>query len=472
MTTKRDELFEAYCADALDPAGRERLAALLADDAAAREAFAVHLLEHAALRDAATQIEAFDPCGSARHPRRQAGTRSRATGRVARRSRRRRRPVALALPVGAALVLAALVALLVVIDREPTAAPPGAGPVLASVSGAVAWQRPGHPATGRHLRPGDQLRTGPAAAVTLRFADGTELRLADDGELRWEGATTGKRVALLRGELAATVAPQPPDAPLVVAGPTATATVLGTELRCRAGPGWSELTVTSGRVRFDRPGVPALEVAAGERALAAPGVPWAVLSLDAAPVITLDPATASLEAGSDWRQVEDATAFSGRALEGRPEGELSTLVARAHAGDAPGALLPCFAEAERVYELRLHLATVPTGEKPFRQDMVWIDAPGASWSATTPWRPHGQWSWLPPDLPRPLPLFNGIGSRHDHGTWSWTTGPADAGQEAAIPDRLRLRFARTGVHQLRLVPMEGPLRIDRIELHSVNDDAR
>ncbi len=126
---------------------------------------------------------------------------------------------------------------------------------------------------GERVRDGDVLRTGDASA-TVTFADGTALTLAAGGELALQalgGADTSKQLRLVQGRLHAEVPKQPIGHPLVIAAPTATATVIGTTFALTSTSTQTRLDVAHGRVRLEQPTAQAsVEVAAGEYAVAAP----------------------------------------------------------------------------------------------------------------------------------------------------------------------------------------------------------
>ncbi len=158
---------------------------------------------------------------------------------------------------------------------------------LADVEGKVlvltpAGRKPARPGQEVLLESG--LETPEQGAAVVKYPDGTEIKLAE-GTLVEKLSGNGKHVHLGKGLLYASVSPQPPDQPLVVATPQARAEVLGTRFTLSAGADATRLEVDEGRVRLTRAADGAsVEVGAGFMALAAPG--WA---LRAAPQEDVDP---------------------------------------------------------------------------------------------------------------------------------------------------------------------------------------
>jgi hypothetical protein len=108
-------------------------------------------------------------------------------------------------------------------------------------------------AAGHVLVAGEGIETsGKGAQAVLEYADGTRVVLgADTGLARLEHRG-GKRVVLTQGVLAAEVAKQPADEPMVFATPNAEARVLGTRLTIVVTPASTRLEVREGRVRLVR----------------------------------------------------------------------------------------------------------------------------------------------------------------------------------------------------------------------------
>ena len=111
--------------------------------------------------------------------------------------------------------------------------------------------------------------------VTLRFSDGTTVRLDAEARLvltSGGNADHGKRLELGLGRLTASVAKQPTGRPLTIATATAVAVVVGTEFSLSSSTTATRLDVEHGRVRLERQADAAsVEVGAGEYAVAAPG---------------------------------------------------------------------------------------------------------------------------------------------------------------------------------------------------------
>jgi ferric-dicitrate binding protein FerR (iron transport regulator) len=143
---------------------------------------------------------------------------------------------------------------------------------LSNVRDAVVVVRDGGEVAARDgtaLQPGDAIRVGGGAA-TVEFADKTRLVLAERAELKLGG--DGKQIELHTGRLSARVAKQPPDKPLTIRTPLATARVVGTEFTLDAAPRATRIEVSEGMVKMAHAGVDsAVEVAGGEFALAVPG---------------------------------------------------------------------------------------------------------------------------------------------------------------------------------------------------------
>lgn len=111
----------------------------------------------------------------------------------------------------------------------------------------------------------DDAVTGPA---TVAFADGTTATLAAGAQATFALSGGAKRVRLERGELAASVAPQPTGRPLRIAAPHADVVVRGTAFTVEAGAALTRVSVTRGAVALERPDAEPLEVRAGESAWA------------------------------------------------------------------------------------------------------------------------------------------------------------------------------------------------------------
>ncbi len=201
---------------------------------------------------------------------------SRKGDRRLRTSRPRRRPPAPSRRRrgGRILLLAAAASLLVVIgfwiraarQRRAGPQPDLDGVEVVAVRGDTANVR-----AADRLRLNQEVRSGGASTVSLRFPDGTQLTLAAGSQLRLTGRAP-KRLVLDRGELRADVQPQ--TAPLVIRTPHATATVLGTAFTLRAGSVGTRLDVGRGKVELrETTSGAAVVVTANRFAVAAPNRP-------------------------------------------------------------------------------------------------------------------------------------------------------------------------------------------------------
>jgi hypothetical protein len=129
-------------------------------------------------------------------------------------------------------------------------------------------------ASGLGLRAGDVVQTAAASSAELRFfGEPTALELNPNAELWLTGGPEAKGLELRRGQMTATVAPQPPSRPLIIATPQARAKVLGTRFRLAARSASTWLEVAAGAVELTRRSDQrAVRVVAGQFAVAAAGV--------------------------------------------------------------------------------------------------------------------------------------------------------------------------------------------------------
>lgn len=179
--------------------------------------------------------------------------------------------------------LAALVALIVGIwTWEPSAS---VRTLSAAEPAAIATLRAGSLETRRDgvalaIAAGSRLVAGEAMVVgahgaAIAYADGTTLALVPGSRLSFAADTSdrGLLAELASGAIEADVTPQAVDRPLVLVTPEAEVTVLGTRFSLACGDGRTRLSVSEGRVRLTRrEDGAALEVAAGQTIVAAPGV--------------------------------------------------------------------------------------------------------------------------------------------------------------------------------------------------------
>jgi hypothetical protein len=168
------------------------------------------------------------------------------------------------------------------------------------------------------LRSGDRIHVDAGVEAALRWSDEeTTITLAGGVDLTVGDPSAGKRLRLDAGDLEAEVAKQPRGMPLVIDTPQAAATVVGTRFTLAIEGAATRLRVSEGRVRLERPGADALEVAAGADALAdATGLHAAVAA--AAPTVAKPDAgwvdlfaggkTAWRVTAGDWR-LEGAVAI-------------------------------------------------------------------------------------------------------------------------------------------------------------------
>jgi hypothetical protein len=128
-------------------------------------------------------------------------------------------------------------------------------------------------ATNLPLRGGDRLLVQHDAQITLRYHDGTQVRLAGETVLDLPAAKfQGKQLYLDKGELTAQVAPQPASKPMIFSTPHAEAIVRGTELRLVVRERETQLDVTEGKVELaDRKTHDSQLVLAAESAVAVYG---------------------------------------------------------------------------------------------------------------------------------------------------------------------------------------------------------
>ena len=99
------------------------------------------------------------------------------------------------------------------------------------------WQRP------------SPTRIAAAETETVQLEDGTSLTLSSDADWHLEQGPSGKRLTLRAGRVTADVAPQPPDAPMVVALRRGRITVVGTRLDVYATEQADWIGLLEGRVQ-------------------------------------------------------------------------------------------------------------------------------------------------------------------------------------------------------------------------------
>lgn len=289
------------------------------------------------------------------------------------------------------------------------------------------------------------VSAGPASRAALAYPDGTRLDL--DGET-WvrefiDSRGGGKRVVLAQGTLSAEAARQPAERPMVFVTPHAEARVAGTALRLTLEPALTLLEVREGKVRLSREGR-AVDVGAGQYAVAGPGQPLAARSMDVSEIVLL-PQEAKL-VGSEWAVVRDPRASSGLALE----------VAQApykpidHVEKRPAwAAFTFYAPAEKEYRLWIRAASLATGD-PWTRDMVTVEPQRAWLSRKCPF--FGE-------APTNAQVIDGLSASH---AYAWAGSHAEEGK--ADPAPLSIRFHQPGMQTLRLFTVHKSVRVDAIWL--------
>jgi len=153
------------------------------------------------------------------------------------------------------LAAAASVLLLVgaYLALKPTPQNPGHVATLTEVVGACVLTRATGGETARvgaALSPGEKLTTAAQASVTLRYADGTTVRLQGNSEYALLTAASGKPGELLLGVVEADVAAQPEGAPFSIRTPHGQVTVHGTRFTLTAETEATKLQVSEGKVEI------------------------------------------------------------------------------------------------------------------------------------------------------------------------------------------------------------------------------
>jgi len=169
-------------------------------------------------------------------------------------------PIPFDLPVRSSRRLLALAAVLALFCGLawwwPHVAPPAGNPLFVHVTfltGHGTMQHGGKriaiPSVGADLEAGDTLFSDEGSRAEIRFrTENTVLQLSGDGELYFATLQPAKRLELRRGSLDASVAHQPPYAPLLLFTPHAQAEVIGTRFTLGAGQDSTRLRVDEGAV--------------------------------------------------------------------------------------------------------------------------------------------------------------------------------------------------------------------------------
>jgi hypothetical protein len=294
---------------------------------------------------------------------------------------------------------------------------------------------------------GQGFRTGPASAAVLRFPDGTRIEAGGETlvrEIRLEG---GRRINLDQGSLTAEVVRQAPGTSTVFVTPHGEATIVGTVLRLAVDAGKTRLDVSEGKVRLRRlPDGKPVEVAAGQYAVAAPGVNPAPRPLPIDEILIL-PHQATLS-GTEWRLIRDPASTCGLALENL---KTSNRYPDGVNADASRITFAFKADADKTYIVWVRGCTLGPKDVMSR-DAVFLDWPEGQ-VVETPGPSKGK-GGLPTRA-----LFNGF--MHRAGYW-WLGGDADGEADAAAP--VTVRFARPGRQILKVFAYEPPVRIEAIWL--------
>lgn len=192
------------------------------------------------------------------------------------------------------------------------------------VRGEARLLRPGSDAAplteGMSLQAGDRLQTGPAASLSLRFADGSRLLLGADSLLGLEqllvqgrGTLTSTQLRLEQGGADSRVEPGstvPPRYELRT--PSLNLGVRGTEFRVQAEAGRTAVQVLAGRVAADagaRPTARPTALTAGQGALAQAGSPLQVQALPAPPALPPTLRAEQLPLRLSWAATPQARAY-------------------------------------------------------------------------------------------------------------------------------------------------------------------
>ncbi len=300
---------------------------------------------------------------------------------------------------------------------------------------------------GREVFPGQGVvAAGPAGRAALLYADGTRLEMEGETWVREffdPSRPPAKRVILAQGTLAAEVARQPADRPMVFATPHAEARVMGTSLRLTVEPSMTLLEVREGKVRLAREGR-TLDLGPGQYAMAGPGLPFSAGAMDVNEIVLL-PQEAKLT-GGEWALVRDPRSSSGLALEAvqAPYKPID------HVEKRPAwAAFTFYASAEKEYRLWVRAASVAAGD-PWMRDMVTVEPRGARLSRKSPF--FGT-------APTNAYVIDGISAAPGY---AWVGSRAEEGK--AEPPPLSVRFEQTGLQTLRLYGVHRSVRIDAIWL--------
>ncbi|HEX7901726.1 MAG TPA: FecR family protein [Planctomycetota bacterium] len=347
-------------------------------------------------------------------------------------------------------------------EPKPAPAPPAPPPtrvevrvlaVLRGVSGAVTAPEGRRLGDGAPLGAGDGLDVAANAAASLEFDDGTRIDLAGDTAIRELGEREarpkprGRRFAILRGTVVASVTKQPQEQPVTFLTAQAETRVLGTSLRLTVEPGpkgRTALEVMEGKVRFIRTrDGKSIEVGAGLMATAGPEGELAPRSA-LAEEIALQARDARLT-GAEWRLVADPRASEGAALEAwktphKVTDHVETRLAYA--------TFQFWARNDLDYTLWTRAYSVAMGD-PWTRDFLVVQPLDAKLTPTSPFFGAAVTTGS---------VFSGLGALPQYG---WTSGHAEEGKDF-VP--LRVRFHRAGFQTLRLFVGHPGIRVDTVWL--------
>jgi len=233
-----EELYERYSDRTLSDAERVELERLMADPAMRRRF--VELTSLDTLISEESRLAESTPAAIRKKPATYATRKPRIT------------PIFYALSAAATILLAAGIFWF---TRPSTSAPQ----IVATITH---WQ--GEPAirrgtqqfiatAGMNLLSGDIVSTKPEELLACQFAaDATRVDIHENSSLTFAIGPTSKRLELTSGKLSANVAPQPPNAPILVITPDAETRVIGTRLSVSIERQQTTLQVHEGHVRLKR----------------------------------------------------------------------------------------------------------------------------------------------------------------------------------------------------------------------------
>lgn len=152
-----------------------------------------------------------------------------------------------------------------------------------TVTSVDAETRPTQPGT--ELRSGDTVRTGSGlSSAVVTYADGTRVLLLEKTSVTLADDQQ-KSVIVHSGTLSASVAPQPPNAPMLLVTPRDRVEVLGTKFVLQAKADETDVSVNHGLVRLTRlSDGQSVEVPAGRRVISSSDSELALQQIPAAPV--------------------------------------------------------------------------------------------------------------------------------------------------------------------------------------------